>query len=186
MGRLTADPLAHISWFGTVIFPALSILSGSPIFFGWANPVPVDMRNFKNPRGGMAIVAAAGPASNLVIAVLCTTVLSATIHSAGAQMAGEALESGQMLKPALQMLFMAIQLNLFLAFFNLLPLPPLDGSRIVQGFVSHQTAEKIDQFAPQAQMIILLLFISGAMRVLAVPVNMALMSLLNLFNVPLA
>ena len=101
-------------------------------------------------------------------------------------MAGEALESGQMLKPALQMLFMAIQLNLFLAFFNLLPLPPLDGSRIVQGFVSHQTAEKIDQFAPQAQMIILLLFISGAMRVLAVPVNMALMSLLNLFNVPLA
>jgi len=62
LGRMTMDPMSHISWFGTVLFPAISLLTGAPLF-GWANPVPVDMRNFRKPRLHMAIVAAAGPAS---------------------------------------------------------------------------------------------------------------------------
>ena len=80
LGRLTLDPMAHISWFGTVLFPAISVLAGSNIFFGWANPVPVDMRNFRKPRLGMAYVAAAGPASNLVLATLCAGALSLIVH----------------------------------------------------------------------------------------------------------
>src|SRR4051812_42942787 len=68
-GRLTVDPLAHISWMGTVVFPALAMLGILPVFFGWAKPVPVDTRYFKNPRKGMAIVAIAGPAINIILAV---------------------------------------------------------------------------------------------------------------------
>jgi len=179
LGRMTMDPMSHISWFGTVLFPAISLLTGAPLF-GWANPVPVDMRNFRKPRLHMAIVAAAGPASNLVLAVICTAVLSFVIHSS----TGVSVSVGQvgMRGAAIEMLTMAVQMNLFLAFFNLLPVPPLDGSRIVQGFVSSRTAEWIDRYAFQGQMILLALFIFGILRILAVPVYGVQMGLFELFG----
>jgi Zn-dependent protease len=178
LGRMTMDPMSHISWFGTVLFPAISLLTGAPLF-GWANPVPVDMRNFRKPRSHMAIVAAAGPASNIVLAVLCTAGLSALIHlTTGAMGTGAPGMRGA----AIEMLTMAVQLNLFLAFFNLLPVPPLDGSRIVQGFVSAQTADFIDRYAFQGQMILLALFIFGVLRVLAVPVYGFQLGLFELFG----
>ena len=185
MGRLTMDPLAHISWFGTVLFPALAILTGVPIFFGWANPVPVDMRNFKKPRLHMAIVAAAGPFSNLVIATLSTAVLALIVKNGDSPLLSPTGPFSAFVKPAVDMIVINIHLNLFLAIFNLLPLPPLDGSRIVQGFVKSSTAEAIDKFGPQAQMLLLILFFTGAMGVLATPVRMVLSLLLRLFGIPL-
>ncbi len=179
LGRLTLDPLAHMSVFGTLLFPILSIAAGSSIFFGWANPVPVDSRNFKNPRKGMALVAAAGPASNVVIAVFCAVLLSVLMKNGSAL----PLSSG-VYSSAVEMLSITITLNLFLAFFNLLPLPPLDGSRIVQGFVSPGLADKIDGYAVHAQMLLLMLVLTGVFRVLAMPVyflNKWLLGLVGIF-----
>ena len=183
MGRLTMDPMAHISWLGTVIFPAISLMTGAPLF-GWANPVPVDMRNFKRPFQHMAIVAAAGPASNILLAILCTAALSVVLkNSAGLDPTAETQALG-VGPAAVKMLMMGVQLNLFLAFFNLLPIPPLDGSRIVQGLVDARTALRIESFAPQAQWILLLLFFTGVLRVIAYPVYGFMGLLFHAFGIP--
>jgi Zn-dependent protease len=154
---------------------------GAPLF-GWANPVPVDLRNFKKPLRHMAFVAAAGPLSNILLAILSAGVLSLLVRqglSSGSTAAG-------MNSAAIEMLVMAVQLNLFLAFFNLLPIPPLDGSRIVQGFVSPSTAAKIDGFASSAQWILLILVFTGALRILAVPVYGFMRLLFQAFGIPAA
>lgn len=181
MGRLTMDPMAHISWVGTVIFPALSLVTGAPLF-GWANPVPVDARNFRKPLQHMAIVAAAGPASNILLAILSTAILSFLVnHGANFSIANNLTGVNS---AAIEMLVMAVQLNLFLAFFNLIPLPPLDGSRIVQGFVKASTAQKIDEFASTAQCILLILVFTGALRIVAIPVYGFMSLLFRTFGIP--
>lgn len=184
LGRMTLDPMAHISWVGTVIFPSIAVLTGAPLF-GWAKPVPVDMRNFKNPRTGMAIVAAAGPASNLLIATLLTATMSylAQHHQMGIFSMRE--EAG-ILGASAQMLWLGVQLNVFLAVFNLIPLPPLDGSRIVQGLVSPNIASAIDRMESWSGWLILLLFISGALSVIVVPVRTLIMFLFATFQVPMS
>jgi len=169
LGRLTLDPLAHISWIGTVIFPALAILTGAP-FFGWAKPVPVDTRFFKKPRIGMAIVAAAGPISNVILSILLAITFGFIIRYVSSQPESETLiAQGTMLRSGLEMMRNAVQVNIFLALFNLMPFPPLDGSKILQGFVSPSLAHKIDEAAPNMQFLLLILMISGAFRVLAIP-----------------
>lgn len=180
MGRLTLDPMAHISWVGTVIFPAISVLTGAPLF-GWANPVPVDARNFKNPRRDMAIVGAAGPISNILLATLATALLSFLVHRTGAHLVGRQ-GTGGILGPAIQMLVMAIQLNLFLAFFNLVPIPPLDGSQILKGLVSARTAQKIDGWAEYGSWLLLILLFTGGLRYVAVPVFVFMSMLFSWFG----
>ena len=173
-GRMTVDPLSHISWIGTVIFPAIAILTGAP-FFGWAKPVPVDMRFFKNPRAGMAIVAAAGPLSNVILAMLLMFVL-------GRLVGGYHPETASALKVStIDMMRYAVQINVFLALFNLIPLPPLDGSKILQGLVSKNLANKIDQTAPTMEMILLVLMISGVFKFIAVPAYFVLDLLQRVF-----
>lgn len=141
-GRLTADPMAHISVMGTIVFPALGILGYLP-FFGWAKPVPVDTRYFKNPRKGMALVAAAGPISNIILAIL----LAILFGQLGRFYVPDAEGQRNMLHAALEMTQAAIIVNLSLAVFNMLPIPPLDGSRILQAFLSRTWAHKFDQVA---------------------------------------
>jgi Zn-dependent protease len=181
LGRLSMDPMVHISWFGTVILPAIMLVVGGPLF-GWANPVPVDMRNFKKPRMGMAIVAAAGPASNLVLATLFAGLLSLLPEAATLK----TLSSGSMgtWGAAADMLRLAVLLNLALAFFNLLPLPPLDGSRIVQGFVSSKTAESLDRLEAYSLYIFLACFYLGIFKIVMLPISIGYGLLMNLFNVP--
>ena len=164
LGRMTIDPMVHISWVGTVILPAMMMFYGIPAF-GWANPVPVDSRNFRSPRAHMAIVAAAGPASNIILATLLTAILSVIVHT---PLSALISKSGP-LTAGVEMLQGAIFLNLILAVFNLIPLPPLDGSRIVQGMVSARAAHKIDEFAQISQFVLLAVFLSGMGRVLLAP-----------------
>ena len=115
LGRLTLNPLAHIDWIGTVLFPLVARISGMPLI-GWAKPVPVNPNNLKHPRRDFAMVAAAGPASNLLLA-------------AGAWIPLALLSTGEVTgSQLLAFLRDFIQLNVFLAVFNLLPVPPLDGS----------------------------------------------------------
>ncbi len=178
LGRLTMDPMAHISLVGTVIFPAIALLTGAPLF-GWANPVPIDMRNFKKPRAGMALVALAGPISNLLLATLCIGIFSIVVNR------GNFSEPNlKFAGAALQMLVMAIQVNLFLAFFNLLPIPPLDGGHILKYFAGNRLAAKIDEHANMGQIIILVLFFTGFLQVLAIPVMLFMGVVGRLFGVP--
>jgi Zn-dependent protease len=166
-----------------VIFPAIGFLTGAPLF-GWANPVPVDSRNFKNPRRGMAVVAAAGPLSNLVMALIAAGLLALVMRFNGIAPlhydfggAGENVLTPLpgMLGAGIQMLAMAVLVNLFLAFFNILPIAPLDGARIVQAFVSHKSAEAMDRHAGVAQLILFgLIFFTSVGRYLAIPVFMVL------------
>lgn len=172
-GRMTLDPLAHISWVGTVLFPTIAIIFGAP-FFGWAKPVPVDMRYFKNPRGGMAIVAAAGPISNIVLACILTFTLGRLVN-ANLDLSAPLATSG------MEMLKYGIQINVFLAVFNLVPFPPLDGSRILQGLVGRKLADKIDELAPTMEIILLVLMLTGFFRILAIPASGVLVILQKLF-----
>jgi len=120
-GRLTLNPLPHIDIFGTIILPVMLRLLGSAYLFAWAKPVPVDPRYFRDPRKGMMLVAASGPGTNLALAL----VLALVFHL------------GRTLLPpwALQGLAVSSLINIILMVFNLVPIPPLDGSRIVAGFL---------------------------------------------------
>lgn len=130
MGRLTLNPIAHADPFGTILFPLISFFTGAALF-GWAKPVPVNERNFKNWSRDGLLVAAAGPVSNLILAVAFTGVLAVLRRVPSS---GEMVQAGFMIsEPLVLMCFYGIQLNLVLALFNLIPVPPLDGGRVAMG-----------------------------------------------------
>ena len=177
LGRLTIDPMAHISFFGTIVFPAIGILTGG-MLFGWAKPVPVDPRNFKYPRQHMAVVAVAGPISNFIQAFVLTAILSFLLKVDFIPVQYTGIKSA-----GIEMVVMAIRLNLFLAFFNLIPIPPLDGGRILQGIVPRRYLAPIEKIGEQGQWIILLLLFTGALRYLAIPVYKCFELLLGAFSI---
>jgi Zn-dependent protease len=148
-GRLTLNPLAHLDIIGTIAI----VLIG----FGWAKPVPVDARYLRNPRRDMILISAAGPASNLVLAVLTAFCLQ-TIPW------GQLLtqQSAWLIVPMASVLRTSVSVNVILAVFNLLPVPPLDGGRIVSGLLPLRQAFLYSRLEPYGFMIIFLLFISGA------------------------
>ena len=127
LGRLSLNPIRHIDPFGTVILPMLLAVSGAPVF-GWAKPVPVVPERMRNPRWNMVAVAAAGPASNVVLAILAAIVL---VLALPALSANQSLTSDFIVANLTN--FVAI--NLFLALFNMLPIPPFDGSKVLGGIL---------------------------------------------------
>lgn len=127
-GRLTFNPIPHIDPFGTVLLPVLFIIMKSPVMLAWAKPVPVNPRYFRNPKQGMMWVAIAGPATNFIIALLITAILHLT------RIFGIVLPEILLIT----LIYGAI-INILLMVFNLLPVPPLDGSRIVANFLQGQT-----------------------------------------------
>lgn len=124
MGRISLNPLRHVDPFGTVLMPAFLLLAHAPFLFGYAKPVPVDFRRLNNPRRDMIFVAAAGPAMNLALALLAAFLYHGVslLPDGVAQWAGLNLVN-------------AIQLNVILAVFNMLPIPPLDGGRVAVGLL---------------------------------------------------
>jgi Zn-dependent protease len=127
--RLTLNPLRHVDPVGTVILPGALMLAGAPAF-GWAKPVPVNKWRLRNPRVGMMLVAAAGPGTNFVLAALGAVVLGLLSRSYGGVQMGPG--AGQFLAT---FLIDFLQINIFLALFNLLPSPPFDGSHVVEGLL---------------------------------------------------
>ena len=172
MGRLTLNPMAHIDPFGTIILPLLLVLSHVPAF-GWARPVPVDPSRFRRDVSmgrGMALTASAGPISNLILAVLSTVLLGVLLRI---NVAGASVKS---------LLIDVILLNVVLAIFNLLPLPPLDGSRIVAWIIPTRFREgwqTVERFAP---VLLIVVFMFGG-KVIRRPVNGVVEMLEYLLNV---
>jgi Zn-dependent protease len=138
-GRLTLNPIPHIDLFFTVLLPLVLILSGTGVVFGGAKPVPVDVSRLRNPRRDWALVGAAGPAINLLIATGLAVVLSVFTHLGLVDVSSTLTE----------ILAAGIFINTLLAVFNLLPIPPLDGSRVVQYFLSGESLalyRRLDRF----------------------------------------
>ena len=166
LGRLTLNPIKHVDLFGTLIIPGLLLLSGTGFIFGWAKPVPVDARNFKNPLRDMAVVALAGPVSNFLMALGWALIAWLGV-SIGAQ--AEAISL-----PLIYTGVAGISINLVLALINLLPIPPLDGSRVLSGILPNYWAWQYNRLERFGFIILLaLLYTNTLSSILAVPLFVA-------------
>ncbi|MEE4184379.1 MAG: site-2 protease family protein [Gammaproteobacteria bacterium] len=160
LGRLSLNPIKHIDPVGTVAVPLFLYLT-TGFLFGWAKPVPVGYNNLRNPKRDMAFVAIAGPAANFVMAVGWALVFKFVVVFGMAQnMAGEF---------ALEMARIGIFINILLAAFNLLPLPPLDGGRVLRGLVSESIGKYLDVIEPFGLIIVAFLLVTGFLGALVRP-----------------
>ena len=142
MKRLTLNPLRHVDPIGTIVLPGILALVKAPVF-GWTKPVPVNKWMLRNPRFGMMAVAAAGPASNLVLAGIAAIALGLLLHPYVGLQEPDGLAGFAMLN-----LGNFISINIFLALFNLLPIPPFDGSHIVEGLLPRSWAATYEKLRP--------------------------------------
>ncbi len=155
-GRLTLNPIKHVDIVGTIILPGILLLTGTGFIFGWAKPVPVDARNFKNPRHDMAIVALAGPVANLLMATAW-----ALLARIGVIIGVESVSL-----PFIYTGIAGISINLVLALINLLPIPPLDGSRILTGILPSRLAWQYNQLERYGFIILLVLLYTRILNVI--------------------
>ncbi len=163
-GRLTFNPLAHIDLYGTIIFPImLAIISQGRFIFGWAKPVPINYANLKNPKRDIALVGMAGPMANFLFATFCAFIIKLNI-----------------LNPLFSYLFyLMIVYNLLLGVFNLIPIPPLDGSRVLMGILPNELARSYIKLEPYGFMIIFALFFFGGLRLIVLPIVNILANILG-------
>lgn len=160
-GRITLNPLKHIDLFGTIILPALTVMLGG-ILFGWAKPVPVDFRRLRNPKKDMLWVAAAGPASNFVMAIFWALVMKFSVNAPEA-----------FVLPMALMAKAGVTINIVLMVLNLLPLPPLDGGRIAVSLLPMNLARPFAQIERYGFIILIILLFSGVLgRILEPLINL--------------
>jgi Zn-dependent protease len=159
-GRLTMNPLAHIDLFGTIIMPLLCLMLPGSFLLGWAKPVPVDARNMRQPRRDMALVAAAGPGMNLALALVSALLLAVLLAIDPSlsidNSSGDKPESGStlFLLPIAVMALYSVLVNVFLAIFNLIPIPPLDGGRILVSLLPPRPAMALVRLEPYGMLIL--------------------------------
>ena len=172
LGRVSLNPAVHVDPIGTVLFPLIALLTNLPVI-GWAKPVPVNILNLRgNWREKYMGIAAAGPASNIVLAVIASLVLRAI-----APASADALEEG-LVSPLATVLESAIYINVLLAVFNMVPVPPLDGGNVLAGLLRGPVGEAFERIRPYGFMILYGLMLTGVLSALITPPARFLLSLL--------
>lgn len=172
MGRLSLNPMVHIDWFGAAMIMAFG--------FGWARPVPVNMRNFSSPKWGMALTSLAGPLSNLIAGFISRTVY----HLLILLFSTVALPSGTLLtvmQIVVYLFYFLSEINVGLAVFNLLPVPPLDGSRILTAILPDQVYYKIMQYERIIMIVLMVLLFTG---VFTLPLSLLRDAITGLMDLP--
>jgi len=168
LGRLTFNPLKHIDFMGSIVVPVFCLSMGWPLF-GWAKPVPVNPYNLNNIKDDMAKVAFAGPASNLILVIISVLLLKLVVMF---------IPNFTLL---MQVLIYSILINLILALFNLMPIPPLDGSKIVARFLPIQIANRYMRFERYGMILVIALIVTGVFSKILVPVFYFILNLILSF-----
>ncbi|MEW6515280.1 MAG: site-2 protease family protein [candidate division FCPU426 bacterium] len=176
VGRLSLNPLRHLDPWGTVLLPLfLLLLSKGSMVFGYAKPVPINLRNLRNLRRDVLLISLAGPAANLLTAI--AVILLAWV----------ARFSGWLENPGLrEVAYAAMYINILLAAFNLLPLPPLDGAEIVASLLPEPWSRRFQQLAPYSFLIFMVLYFTGLLGVLLIPITQVIRILLIPLGNPFA
>ena len=162
LGRVSLNPMVHADPIGTILFPLIALVTGAPLI-GWAKPVPVNVRNLRHHRRDYVLVAAAGPASNLVIALVSAILLA--VMPISPQTLGETNVSA----PIGAALSQAMRLNVLLAVFNMLPIPPLDGGNVLAGLLPPRLAISFNQLRPYGFLLLYALILSGGFDTIVIP-----------------
>jgi Zn-dependent protease len=162
LGRVSLNPIVHADPIGTVVFPLVSMVSGATLI-GWAKPVPVNLRYLHHPRRDYMLVAAAGPVSNLMLAVFGAILLA--IVPVSPQTLGESNVS----VPIATLLTRLVNLNVLLAVFNMLPIPPLDGGNVLSGLLPPKLAEVFNKVRPYGFILLYALILSNGFSYIVIP-----------------
>ncbi len=182
LGRLTLNPISHIDLFGSILVPLMLIIANSPFVFGYAKPVPVNFNNLRNPKRDMIWVALAGPVTNLVLALGCTIawrMLAGALDGDGGKSAGGA---AQFLSPLILMAQGGVLINIGLAVFNALPLPPLDGGRVMVGLLPQPLSGALARIEPYGFIILIALLMTRTLdKIIDPPMEFLLRLYLGLF-----
>lgn len=163
-GRLTLNPLVHVDPIGTVAIPMINMVTGIPLLFGWAKPVPINPSRFRKYRQGLFWVSIAGPGINVFVGFVSALAFGVFYKYVTPEFA--------LYEPLLKMMIASIQINFALALFNLLPIPPLDGSKILESFLSYDGTQMLRQVERYSFFILIALLWSNALSFLNGPITL--------------
>jgi Zn-dependent protease len=180
MGRLTLNPIAHIDPIGTVVMPImLLVLTNGQFVFGYAKPVPINPMNFKNPKRDMAISAAAGPVTNILLALVSVLILKFVVSPLSYVLPADV--SATVITPLSMIFQSSVAVNVVLASFNMIPIPPLDGGRVLTGLLPYKQAAAFSRIEPYGFFIVILLIVTGIANYFVMPIVHLFLTILQVF-----